>query len=183
MLAVTSRSMPSHTMRATTLLALALALTGCAAAASTTTVTATPPNATDCGGPKNADIAFASFAFDPVQPVRGEPLVVTANGSIAGRVAHGITGGDGTVSVTLNGLPLFAGPFNTCGKTSLALPLGLGSVIIDSVTCPAPGGSAVSLAANLTIPGIAPPGQYEAKLTASDQNGAMAYCLAATMAL
>lgn len=144
---------------------------------------AAPPNATDCGGPKDADIAFAAFDFDPTQPVRGEPLVVCANGSVAGRVQHGITGGDGTVSVTLNGLPLFSGPFKTCGQTSISLPLGLGSVAIQSMSCPAPGGSDVAIVANLTIPSIAPPGQYEAKLTASDQNGGMAYCLAASMSL
>lgn len=39
-----------------------------------------------------------------------------------------LTGGTGTVAVSLDSLPLFTGPFNTCGASQISLPLGFGTV-------------------------------------------------------
>jgi len=39
-----------------------------------------------------------------------------------------ITGGLGSVAVSLDSINLFTGKFNTCGASQIALPLGFGTV-------------------------------------------------------
>jgi hypothetical protein len=78
--------------------------------------------------------------------------------------------------VSLGSLPLFTGKFNTCGVTSISLPLGFGSIFVSSANCPvAPSGAflvnvSVALTSNILS------GAFDVILLAIDQADNMAYC-------
>lgn len=76
------------------------------------------------------------------------------------------------------GVTLFQGSFTTCGNTSVALPLGVGTLGVDSLVCPTVAGKAGGMTINITvlIPTGVPPGAYEVQLTANDQASKLAYC-------
>lgn len=56
------------------------------------------------------------------------------------------------------------------------LPLGLGTINIHGLECPAtPGPVGISL--EVTLPSIAPPGDYDISLAGSDENGSSVLCV------
>jgi hypothetical protein len=89
-----------------------------------------------------------------------------------------VTGGTGDINVLYLGVTLFQGSFATCGNSSVSLPLGAGTLLVDSLACPTIAGKAGGMAINITvsIPTGVPPGAYEVQLTANDQAAKLAFC-------
>ena len=56
------------------------------------------------------------------------------------------------------------------------LPLGLGTIKLDGLPCPANPGS-VTFSLEVTLPSIAPPGDYDISISGSDPSGSSAMCL------
>ncbi len=74
-------------------------------------------------------------------------------------------------------LQIFSANVNTCGTSTVPLPLGLGTVTINALACPTTAGGSAGITVSVTLPAIAPSGAYDVKLTANDQAGAAAYCV------
>jgi hypothetical protein len=118
---------------------------------------------------------FSSLVLTPTTPVAGQPVNLLGTGTLSAAV----TGGSGVLNVLYMGVPLYQSAFTTCGNTSIALPLGVGTVDIDSLVCPTVAGKAGSLSFNVTVtlPKDVPTGSYEITFTADDQNSKAAYCV------
>lgn len=149
-----------------------VAFLGAAVAASAMSLRARLGGASDCGAGA-AKGTWTSITLNPATPVSGQPIVLNATGTIT----EAVTGGSGSAVVSLDGGQIFSTPTNTCGTTSVPLPLGLGTVTVDSLTCPTTAGGAISMGVAVTLPSIAPSGSYDVHLTANDQSGALAYCV------
>lgn len=144
-----------------------LTLAFCAALASGTSL----QGVSDCGRASGCEGNFTSLVLNPTVPVRGQPISLKGIGTLGKQV----TGGNATAVVTLNGASIFTAAVGTCGHTSVPLPLGLGTVSVDALSCPTNGD--LTLGVTLTLPLIAPGGAYDIHLLAKDQDGNNAFCV------
>lgn len=94
-----------------------------------------------------------------------------------------VSGGAGTVSVSLDSLPLFTGNFNSCGATQIPLPLGFGQIYITSAPCPLSPGSNFLVNLSVALPTNTPSGSYEVTINANDQTSGDFYCADARFSL
>lgn len=102
--------------------------------------------------------------------------MVTASGMIN----EAVTGGNVVLDVLLDGIQLYTNNANTCGNTTIELPLGFGTITIDSLACPAASGSTQNLSISLILPSGIPSGDYTVLFNATDQNSGPLYCLNAS---
>ena len=124
---------------------------------------------------------FSALVMTPKQPAAGSPVNLLGSGTLS----KSVTGGSGSLNVLFDSVPLYQGVFATCGNTTIALPLGVGSVQVNALACPTVAGAAGSLQLNVTVlvPVGVPSGSYEVTLLALDQASAPAYCADAKFAL
>ena len=59
----------------------------------------------------------------------------------------------------------------------MQLPGGLGTAELDSLACPVAKGDDAAASFSMTVPAMAPAGQYDVRLEAKDQAGGIAYCV------
>ena len=125
----------------------------------------------DCGSPH---FKASSLAIFPDPPVPGQACGM----NVAGTVDELVSNGTIQMSVVYIGIPLYSAPAAVCGNTTIELPLGAGTIILDGFQqCPTAANSLQTLNMSLTLPTITPPGPYENYLNASAQAGNWLYCL------
>lgn len=83
----------------------------------------------------------------------------------------------------INGSPIYSANTNTCGVTTIALPLDLGNVDIVGPDCPVKAGGNVTISGSMVIPVIAPAGTFQVTLIGKDQVEGEAYCGQLTLTL
>eukprot|EP00903_Cladosiphon_okamuranus_P012214 g11454.t1 len=118
--------------------------------------------ANDCGG-GTSDVVFDDVSVSPTAPVRNEPVSMVAKGTLTKPLAEGAY----HLEVKLGSSVVFKHDGSLCGESTAKLPLGLGYIEIHGLPCPAVPGP-VEFAVDLTLPSIAPPGEYEVYLTGSE---------------
>jgi len=107
----------------------------------------------------------------PSTPTKGAEFVITGAGTINETVASGKY----TLTIHLGGIPVFTHTGDGCKPEHVVLPLGMGSIDFDGLTCPVqPGSVSVKLAA--TISKIAPNGKYAATVLAKDASSTEILC-------
>ncbi|CAN0310310.1 unnamed protein product, partial [Ectocarpus sp. 8 AP-2014] len=130
-------------------------------------------SAKDCGG-GTSDVVFHDVTISPVAPRRGQPVSMMAKGTLTKPLAEG----DYNLEVMLGSSTIYQHDGSLCGESSAELPLGLGYIELHGLPCPAtPGPTEFSL--EVTLPAIAPPGDYDISLAGTDDldGGAPALCL------
>lgn len=131
--------------------------------------------ATDCStAPSHYKLSNLTILPDP--PVQGSPALMAAMGT----VDEAVTGGKSSLSVYLDNFNIYQAAATTCGNTTINLPLGMGTILIDNFACPTTAAEAQNVSMSLTLPSGIPSGTYNIILTALDQNSAPVYCLNAT---
>lgn len=121
------------------------------------TMAATPSTWEDCTSPASPT-SDREMTFDPAVPVKGADNFVYLTGNLLSTVE----GGDCATTVTWNGVPVLNDSFDVCGNQTVALPLGLGTLYVDGLSCPeAPGAMDIEIRAALSV--LAPPGSYSIK--------------------
>lgn len=133
----------------------------------------TSASAKDCGG-GTTDVVFDSVKVSPSSPKRGVPITVEATGTLTKPVSSGTY----NLHVKLGSSEIYKHKGPICGDSTAELPLGLGSIILHGLPCPANPGP-VTFSAEVTLPKIAPPGEYDIAVSGSDNeaDGSSALCL------
>lgn len=99
--------------------------------------------------------------------VRGTGTAVRAFPPGAEKEAHAF------VDLSFNGKTFFQYPLHACGKTIIKLPLSLGEAEVNAPPCPLPVGTAAAVNGTMTIPEIAPAGQYSLYIAAHMPSGSV----------
>ncbi|CAN0226430.1 unnamed protein product [Laminaria digitata] len=127
--------------------------------------------ATDCGGGAS-DVVFGDVTITPSSPKRGEPVSMKATGTLTKPMSTGSY----TLGVKLGSSEVYTHDGSLCGDSDAKLPLGLGTVKLHGLPCPANPGP-VTFSLEVTLPSIAPPGDYDISIAGSDPSGSSAMCL------
>jgi len=114
----------------------------------------------------------------PNTPTKGAEFVITGVGTLKETVASGKY----TLTIHLGGIPVFTHTGYGCRPEHIALPLGLGSIEFDGLTCPVQPGS-VSVKLSTTLSKSAPNGKYSASFQAQDASGTEFLCAEVDFAL
>jgi len=96
----------------------------------------------------------------PTTPVKGQPLGLNATGTVSIPVKTA----NYAMTVSWNSVPLFSHNGDTCGDSTFELPLDVGSVTINGLTCPIAADGQMALNVALTLPASVPSGSYVFKL-------------------
>lgn len=78
---------------------------------------------------------------------------------------------------------VFSKEGNACGEDNIKLPLGLGTITYHGLSCPVAKGATTSVALGVTIPNVAPAGDYTFEIVSKESSGDDVFCLEATMKL
>jgi hypothetical protein len=122
---------------------------------------------------------LTSVTLGPDPPVLGSPAYLNATGV----AAESVTNGTVVLDVFLDGIQLYTNSAPTCGSTTITLPLGFGSITINSVPCPTPPASTQNVSVSLILPAGAPSGDYQVIFNSTDQGNAPLYCINASFTL
>ena len=110
----------------------------------------------------------------PNPPLLGVNTTINGHGSLDKAIA------DGQMSIksSFQNLPIPVTPASipACGTTSVKLPLGLGTVDVSGLSCPATVGD-LDITEVLNIPAIAPAGTYTAELSGIDADSEQFLCV------
>ncbi|CAN0190144.1 unnamed protein product [Ascophyllum nodosum] len=130
-------------------------------------------SAKDCGG-GTTDVIFSDVTVSPSSPKRGKTVTVTAVGTLTKPVSSGTY----NLHVKLGSSEVYKHEGPICGDSTAKLPLGLGSIDLHGLGCPANPGP-VTFSAEVTLPSIAPPGTYDISVSGADNggDGSSALCL------
>jgi hypothetical protein len=133
------------------------------------TMAATPSTWTDCT-PPSAPTSERVMTFDPEVPVKGQDNFIY----LSGVLSETVSGGACAATVTWNGLPVLNESFDVCGNQTVGLPLNLGTLYVEALSCPqAAGALEIDIRAELSV--LAPPGAYSIKADcATDTNTPLA---------
>lgn len=119
---------------------------------------------------------FTSTTMVPDPPVQGSTAFVNASGIVNEMVSNGTI----SMYVLLDGVQLYTNNANTCGQTVISLPLGFGTITINSLTCPTKPNTQQNISIGVLVPSGIPSGTYTVIFNATDQNNNNLYCLNAT---
>lgn len=72
---------------------------------------------------------------------------------------------------------LYSHSGNVCGDDTINLPLGFGKINYGGPACPTTSGGAFKVGLSILLPEAAPAGNYDVKITGTDQSSAALYCL------
>ncbi|CAM9717187.1 unnamed protein product [Phaeothamnion confervicola] len=125
--------------------------------------------ARDCGG---GAVVFTTVAVDPSSPRRGEPVTLQGNGVLM----EPLSGGTFTLEARLDGTKVYGTTGSVCGEQTASLPLGLGSIKLHGLSCPAAPGP-VAYGVEVNLPRIAPGGEYVITVKGADDAGTPLLCL------
>lgn len=117
-------------------------------------------------------VHFTSLSVTPEAPKRGKPIHFAGTGMI--NKAFGNSTFD--LQVRLAGEEVFAHTGSMCGDTHIPLPLHLGHINVHGFQCPVPHGKFDNVAVDVNLPIIAPSGNYEIRITSSD-NSDQLFCI------
>lgn len=123
-------------------------------------------SASQCATKTVSTVDFDSLVVNPQSPERGRTISLFGKGD----VKEDITEGNLKLTVKLAGMQVFGHQSKACGNTSVPLPLGLGHIYVYGLTCPIKQGATAELEANVTLPIIAPGGNYQVELSATDSS-------------
>lgn len=123
-------------------------------------------SASQCATKTVSIVDFDSLVLNPQSPERGRTISLFGKGD----VKEDITEGNLKLTVKLAGMQVFGHQSKACGNTSVPLPLGLGHIYVYGLTCPIKQGATAELEANVTLPIIAPGGNYQVELSATDSS-------------
>lgn len=129
----------------------------------------------DCST-KGSSFTVSNITVTPDPPVPGSAAVLLAQGTVSAAVTGGVT----QLDVLLNQFPLYQANANTCGDTTITLPLDVGVIQIAGLTCPAAAGEAQNVSLTVTLPKGIPHGTYTLLLNGADAAKAPVFCLNAT---
>jgi hypothetical protein len=107
----------------------------------------------------------------PSQPTKGAKFLITGHGTINETVASGKY----TLTIDLGGIPVFTHTGDGCKPDHVVLPLGMGTIDFDGLTCPVKAGS-VTVQLATTIAKTAPSGKYTASVKAQDASSTEILC-------
>ena len=65
---------------------------------------------------------------------------------------------------------------SACGKSTISLPLGFGTVELDGLACPLAAGAAADFGLSVDLPTNAPAGSYVITASGEDENGKSLFC-------
>jgi hypothetical protein len=128
---------------------------------------------TQCGDVSSAVIEFDHLEVSPTSPQRGQPVSISGNGD----AKQDFSSASFKLGVKLAGMQVFGHSGNLCGDTHIALPLGLGHIVVHGFACPVAKGKSTDLKVDVNLPIIAPAGNYEIQLTSDDDNSSPLFCV------
>ena len=111
------------------------------------------PSIVDCG---SGGITLSGLNLFPTAPTKGAPANLYANGTMTEVVSAGKI----ALAVYLDGVNLYSTQCSICGASKISLPLGLGSINMDGLTCPTAVGNTENIRMNLNLPAAVPSGNY-----------------------
>eukprot|EP00996_Jenningsia_fusiforme_P003033 NODE_3842_length_908_cov_674.236321_g3536_i0.p1 GENE.NODE_3842_length_908_cov_674.236321_g3536_i0~~NODE_3842_length_908_cov_674.236321_g3536_i0.p1 ORF type:complete len:158 (-),score=17.09 NODE_3842_length_908_cov_674.236321_g3536_i0:354-827(-) len=124
---------------------------------------------TDCSTSKyHAKITSVSYSNNPTT---GSPFHAVATGT----VDEYVTGGQASLSVSVNGVNVLNRQHSVCGTDHIDFPLGLGSADLTLLTCPLQPGR-VQIVMSSTLSNIAPDASAVIHVHASDSKGEDLIC-------
>ena len=131
----------------------------------------------DCSA-ASAKGKISSLDIVPNPPVLGTNTTLTGHGALL----EDFNDGQSTIKATYNNLPVPVTPstISACGTTPVNLPLGLGTVTIRGIDCPAKAGT-LQISEVVNIPAIAPAGTYTAELRVVDDVANEVLCVNAVI--
>lgn len=124
----------------------------------------------DCGSPGSHG-KISKIDIVPSTPVKGSTFSINGEGTID----EAVPSGKYSLSIHLNGIPVFSHTGDGCSPEVVKLPLGMGEIDYGGLKCPA-GPGTVDLGLKVTVGKSAPSGKYSATTTAVDNNGAQILC-------
>merc|ERR1719253_1535469 len=99
----------------------------------------------DCSGP-NAAGKIGNVNINPNPPVPGSSLKIGGTGTLN----IPVNGGSAELSIKYAGLTIFRHTSPVCGSDSFNLPMGLGDITVNALTCPQAAGAVdIETVANL----------------------------------
>jgi hypothetical protein len=119
---------------------------------------------------------FTSAVMVPDPPVLGSQAYV----NISGPINEVVTNGTVVIDVALDGVQLYTNNAATCGTTTIALPLGFGTINVQALACPAASGSVQNISVGVLVPTGVPSGLYTIIFNATDQANNNLFCFNAT---
>ncbi len=133
-------------------------------------------NITDCGSP---EMHFTSFVMQPNPPVKNQQAALNATGTVLAAVSTGTY----NMAVYYEGAELYTHQGSACGISSFELPLNVGKVTVVGLNCPVGVNTPATVSVLVTLPTIAPSGNYEVKMSAVDGGNNNVFCIDATFPL
>lgn len=131
--------------------------------------------ATDCGD-STFHLNFTTTSLVPDPPVQGSTAYLNASGI----VNEAVTNGTVDMYVLLDGVELYTNNANTCGQTVIELPLGFGTITVNSLNCPVKANTVQNISIGVLVPSGIPSGTFTVIFNATDQNNNNLYCLNGT---
>ena len=141
-------------------------------------VNAAAPTITMCGD-SSYHAQNVQINIDPALPAKGTKFTVTGSGT----VDKAITQAAHFENMLYLGYALIqTHSGSACGQEKWGLPLGLGDITYNGLSCPAAVGD-VNLEMEVNVKPYAPSGMYTAHISAKDQDGENLLCVKVTFAL
>ena len=124
----------------------------------------------DCGSASDKG-KITSGKISPNPIVKGQNIKLIGGGNLL----ESLTTGTYTVAISFDGLTILTHTHSVCGTDSFALPLGLGNVQVQGISCPAKPGP-ISVTQVIPYPAGAPSGVIKAHITAKDTANQQLFC-------
>ncbi|KAF0717707.1 Aste57867_2137 [Aphanomyces stellatus] len=120
-----------------------------------------------CGDLQSELATFNNLTVTPAHPTRGKPIHFTGDGVVKVEFESAHL----NIAVKLAGQLVYSHFGSVCGRTHIPLPLGLGHIDVQGLSCPVKAGKFAGLQVSLNLPRIAPEGDYEVNLTSENGDG------------
>eukprot|EP01001_Neometanema_parovale_P013125 NODE_9487_length_639_cov_520.042636_g9221_i0.p1 GENE.NODE_9487_length_639_cov_520.042636_g9221_i0~~NODE_9487_length_639_cov_520.042636_g9221_i0.p1 ORF type:complete len:158 (+),score=43.46 NODE_9487_length_639_cov_520.042636_g9221_i0:57-530(+) len=124
----------------------------------------------DCGNAATIG-HITNLTWSPNPAHTGSEIATVLTGSLKSAV----TAAPYKLVVKLNGIPVFHHDGKMCGKEVLSLPLGLGTLNMNLLDCPAAAG-ALTMHIGVMVSNAVPDSKVVLAVTANDQTGAPLLC-------
>ena len=144
---------------------------GAVLAANTTAVLGAKATWSSCGVPSDlGHITSGTYTPNPI--VKGTPFTFSGSGPLTASVSSGTY----SVVIKFDGIPILSHSGPVCGKSTFNLPLGLGPVNVNGLSCPAKPGP-VTISELIPYSSSAPSGSVSVHITAADSSNKRLLCL------
>ena len=137
----------------------------------------TPSSWTDCT-PDSAPTSNREIIFDPAIPKKAERNMIYLTGDLEATV----TAGACDVNIEWNRVSVLRDSFSVCGNQTVELPLNMGTLYVEALSCPqSPGPIKIDIAVDLSL--LAPPGSYDIRADCKMDSGTPLACADIAMKL